>query len=693
MPDYDELLERKLEALEKGLPMERVLADIPEEALDLKPLLMLASAIRALPHPQPVTVLARQSLESIAAREKTRPIARPRILSPKPRILSPQPRILWPFGRTGLAVGFAAATLVVLLTFMAFFSLGSQRARAASLMEVSGVVRVASGSVEGKWEPAEDGVRVRAGQRIITGPNSSLTLVFADGSRMTLGPYTYVTLDELGGGWGTSLRLVATQHAGTTQNSVVPLRGAKSAYNLVTPAGVVSVHGTQFSVAVGLEGASRFAVDRGEVVVSEQGSALSLVSGQAAAAKPGVLPGVADYQFSLQGVVSGVGEGTWIVNGVSFIVTADTLRIGDIQDGMMVSVEGRVTELGERVADSVTSLGEPEGEGESTFTGVLEKINEDGTWVVDGVTIDVGEGTELGAGIALGKTVKVKFVVGEDGSWDALEVEALDDEEEPEATEAPGETEPITPTETVTPTTFVNCTGANPQPKAAKLAKEHGVSYEEIMGWFCDYHFGFGEIDRMYTLSETQGVSLTTLFDMRLSGLGWGQIKKQWPNWPISTTGEISPTLLPTTTLLPSSTLVTTTTLTITETEVLSNTLPKNDRSCPRSSDIPKAQSLAAKYGVSPELVGGLFCKGFGFGEIDKALSLSNGDLAIAQNILNMRSSGLGWGEIEALLKDSATTVAPGNKNKPKPSGGGQSNKPIKTPPGHGPKLPKPGKP
>ena len=681
MPNIDELLERKLEALEKGLPMERVLADIPEEAMDLKPLLVLASAIRALPHPEPASALARQSLESIAAREKTRPIAQPRILSPRPRILSPQPRILWPFGRTGLAVGFAAATLVVLLTFMAFFSLGSQRARAASLEEVSGVVRVASGNIEGKWQPAEDGVRVRAGQRIITGPNSSLTLVFNDGSRMTLSPYTYVTLDELGGGWGTSLHLVATQHTGTTQNSVVPLRGAKSAYNVITPAGVVSVHGTQFSVAVGLEGVSRYAVDRGEVMVSGQGSALSLVSGQAATAKPGLLPGVADYQFSLQGVVSGVGEDTWMVNGVSFVVNGDTQKVGDIQEGMMVSVTGRVTELGERVADSVTSLGETESEGESTFTGILQAINDDGTWVVDGVTIDVGEGTELGAGIALYKPVKVKFVVGEDGSWDALEIEALDeDEEEPEVTESPEATEAV---EEVGGSKLdsANCNGSKVHPKAAKMAGGDQAKYEQIMDWFCNDHFGFGEIQIMLTLSETQGVSLTTIYDMRLSGLGWGQIKKQWPTWPISPTGEISSTELPTTTLLPLPTLEPT--LTVTETDVLSNTLPKNDRSCPRSSDIPKAQALAGKYGASAEFVGGLFCKGFGFGEIDKALSLSNGDLAITQQILNMRASGLGWGEIEALLKDAATTVAPGNKNKPKPAGG-QGNRPVKTPPGQG---------
>jgi hypothetical protein len=590
--------------------------------------------------------------------------------------------------------------LVVLLTFTAFFGLGALRARAATVMDVAGVVRVASGNVEGKWLPAEDGLRVHAGQRVITGPGSSLTLVFYDGSRMTVGPYSFVTLDELSSGWGSSLRLVATQHTGVTQHSVVPLRGAKSAYNVITPAGVVSVHGTQFSVAVGLEGVSRYAVDTGKVVVSGQASELALISGQAAAAKPGMLPTAADYQFSLQGIVSFVDANNWIVNGVSFVVSSETLRVGDIQDGMMVSVEGRVTDDGERVADSVAGLGESEGDEESSFTGILTEIDGD-IWLIDGVPVHVGEDTELGAGVAMNTPVKVKFVVGEDGTWEALEIEALDEDElEPEPDETSEDTDTITPTETITPTTFVNCTGANPHPKALKLVDEHGASYEEIMGYFCNDHLGFGEIDHLYTLSETKGVSLSTIYDMRLSGLGWGQIKKLWPTLTISPTADISSTARPTTTLVPTTTWTPSTTLTITDTEVLNSVPPKNNRSCPRSSDIPKAQALAAKYGSSPEFVGGLFCKGFGFGEIDKALSLYLETGAPVEYILGLRASGLGWGEIEALLRDAATTTAPGNKNKPKPGvqnnnnkPAGQGNKPVKTPPGQGPKPPKPGKP
>ena len=333
MPNFDDLLEKKLEALEKGEPLESILADLPEEAKDLIPLLHLAADIRALPHPLPVNALARQSLESIVAREKTRPIAHPRILVPQPRILNPLPRILHSFSRTlspqprlRLAAGFAAAALVILLTFVAIFSLKPQGAQAATVMDLTGVARVATSN--GEWKPVQDGDTVRAGERIITGPNSSLTLVFFEGSRMTLDQYSYVTLTELSGGWGNSLHLVATQHTGTTQNSVVPLRGAESAYRVVTPAGVVSVHGTHFSVAVGLEGTSRFAVETGKVVVNGQSSELSLEAGQAASAIQGQLPSTPDYQFSLQGQVTSIIADTWIVNGVSFVVSGDTQLTG-----------------------------------------------------------------------------------------------------------------------------------------------------------------------------------------------------------------------------------------------------------------------------------------------------------------------------------------------------------------------------
>jgi len=103
----------------------------------------------------------------------------------------------------------------------------------------------------------------------------------------------------------------------------------------------------------------------------------------------------------------------------------------------------------------------------------------------------------------------------------------------PTATPTLTATEPVTPTATptLTPTpgtqpTAANCTGANPQPKGKSLATQYGVPYQEIMGWFCQ-GYGFGEIDQAYGLSGQSGQPVTHIFELRKSGLGWGEIKKQ----------------------------------------------------------------------------------------------------------------------------------------------------------------------
>lgn len=85
----------------------------------------------------------------------------------------------------------------------------------------------------------------------------------------------------------------------------------------------------------------------------------------------------------------------------------------------------------------------------------------------------------------------------------------------------------VTPTLTLTPVgTAVDCTGADPHPTGTKLAARYGVPYAEIMGWFCQ-GFGFGEIEIAYDLSGQTGLTVTEIFDLRKSGLGWGQIMQQ----------------------------------------------------------------------------------------------------------------------------------------------------------------------
>jgi hypothetical protein len=70
------------------------------------------------------------------------------------------------------------------------------------------------------------------------------------------------------------------------------------------------------------------------------------------------------------------------------------------------------------------------------------------------------------------------------------------------------------------------CTSAAPHPKGTRLAERYDVSYDEIMGWFCD-GFGFGEVNRAYSLSLKKDMPVEEIFALREDGLGWGQIKKQ----------------------------------------------------------------------------------------------------------------------------------------------------------------------
>ncbi|MEA3438821.1 MAG: DUF5666 domain-containing protein [Chloroflexota bacterium] len=105
----------------------------------------------------------------------------------------------------------------------------------------------------------------------------------------------------------------------------------------------------------------------------------------------------------------------------------------------------------------------------------------------------------------------------------------------------PTATPTITPTVTLTPTVTVTgtitvtptppidayCTGnAENHPTGKRLALRYQVSYDEIMGWFCQ-GFGFGEIVLAYDLSNQTGEPVAKIFALRQAGYGWGQIKAQ----------------------------------------------------------------------------------------------------------------------------------------------------------------------
>lgn len=68
-----------------------------------------------------------------------------------------------------------------------------------------------------------------------------------------------------------------------------------------------------------------------------------------------------------------------------------------------------------------------------------------------------------------------------------------------------------------------SCVGADPFPPAQALADLYDVSYDEIMGWFCD-GYGIGEIMLALRTGEMTGLSADEVLSMKDELGGWGLV-------------------------------------------------------------------------------------------------------------------------------------------------------------------------
>ncbi|HZD57485.1 MAG TPA: DUF5666 domain-containing protein, partial [Anaerolineales bacterium] len=424
MSKDDERFQAYLHALENGVPLRRLAAHLQRDDGDLRSLVHLVAALRGLPHPNPLLANARARrymlqtslphFHSNNHRGRVRESARPRARTARPSRI---PLV---------AAALVLALVAVSLLGAGLWQAGPGKAQAATLAEVNGQVQVASAEGAGSWHTASDGDRLRSGQRIRTGSDSSASLVFFDGSQTTLQAGTDLILRRVEGGWGNLLHVVLDQQAGKTDHRVVPFDGKHSSFLVLTPAGIVSVHGTQFRVAVEPQGASRFSVGSGVILVANDSSQVYLEAGQAIAAEPGQDLESPGYQFSLQGLLTAMEADTWTVAGVPFTVLPETAVSGDPQLGDRVLVEGHIEENGSWVADSVepaADLGEIH-----TFTGELQST--DGQiWQIGGSSLLVDESTQLGEGLQVGDLVQVDFEVLAGEQWHALSIQSLEDQE------------------------------------------------------------------------------------------------------------------------------------------------------------------------------------------------------------------------------------------------------------------------
>jgi len=100
-----------------------------------------------------------------------------------------------------------------------------------------------------------EGDLLRIGQELVTGEDASVTVVFADDSRLQLRERSRLRFDQLSryghtGMVDTRLRL----QQGRASNRVTPAKGPASRYIIDAPTATSSVRGTVFRVSAGLEG-------------------------------------------------------------------------------------------------------------------------------------------------------------------------------------------------------------------------------------------------------------------------------------------------------------------------------------------------------------------------------------------------------------------------------------------------------
>ena len=161
----------------------------------------------------------------------------------------------------------------------------------AMVVQLQGEARLVS-AIDGSIQPLTIDTRLHTGDRIETGPDSNLSIRFADGSELLVLSDSTVVMDSLSA-FGTT-GMVDTRirlQGGRVDTRVRPRQGPGSRYNIITPAAVAAVRGTQFRVSAESDKPiARSEVIEGEVSVSGAGASQLVPAGFGTIAEAGQPP-------------------------------------------------------------------------------------------------------------------------------------------------------------------------------------------------------------------------------------------------------------------------------------------------------------------------------------------------------------------------------------------------------------------
>ncbi len=128
------------------------------------------------------------------------------------------------------------------------------------------------------------------------------------------------------------------------------------------------------------------------------------------------------------GVVESMGSDQWVIDGKTVLVAGAEIK-DFIQEGDVVRVEAVDNGDGTYTALEIELVDDDDVTGTKVkFVGVVESMGSD-QWVIDGKTVLVA-GAEIKDFIQEGDVVRVEAVDNGDGTYTALEIELVDDDDE-----------------------------------------------------------------------------------------------------------------------------------------------------------------------------------------------------------------------------------------------------------------------
>ncbi len=145
---------------------------------------------------------------------------------------------------------------------------------------------------ESESENISPGTVLGAGDRVTTAEKSAISLEFADGSHLLVGPESEVVFDALSifegqGMLDTRIRL----QRGRVENRIKPIGRPGSRYQIQTPAAVTVVRGTDFRVSVDAQSQqTRSEVTEGKVNVTGSGETVAVNAGEGSLIEQGQPP-------------------------------------------------------------------------------------------------------------------------------------------------------------------------------------------------------------------------------------------------------------------------------------------------------------------------------------------------------------------------------------------------------------------